>query len=434
MKFLVTGLCFSQNLGGAAMAISLVDQIKRRIPEAEFVFSVDGTSYAQEKKWADYYGMKIVHGDNCVFHFFNTNVLLRSARIVHRVVRRRPLSFTGEVEHKKVHEEFMEAYRNSDAIISMRGISYVGDGTKGRLEGLLSYSDLHYAHKIGKPFTHFVQSFGPFDDWKVRYFARKDFNHVEFIPARGKATAKYCREIIDHPEKVHDFPDIAILLPMADNEWTRKYLEKIGFLGKEYVILSPSSVIHSFRPEVGGSTGKEHIRAFYLIARDLLCQGKHILFLPHAYSEDKRQCDREICRNIVELLEDRGHSVSGWKIVEEDLDPWQAKALIAKSKLAVLSRYHAIVAAVSTCTPVIAIGWNIKYQDIMEYYGIESMAIDARNKSPEEIAVFVSDKIKEYGQIDSKALLSKRHEENVERVVLAFELLALWVKRHVEQI
>jgi polysaccharide pyruvyl transferase WcaK-like protein len=414
------------------MALTLVDQVKQRLPGTEFIFAIDPTSFNQERYWAEYYGLRIIRGDNCVSHFFNTNTLLRVARFLYRKIMRKPISLKSKKDFNELHKEFMQCYQDCDLIISMRGISYVGDGTKGRFEGLLSYSDLYYAKKSKKPFAHFVQSFGPFNDWKVRYFARKDFAYVDFIPARGKESAKYCQQIVRHPEKIYDFPDIAILLPIAEDAWTFDYLHHLGLQEGQYIILSPSSVIYHLPPEVEGSIGEEHAQSFYLIARDLLSHGENILFLAHMYSDDKKQCDREVSRRVIQRLEKSGQNLSRCKLVEEDLNPWQAKSLIAKSKLIVASRYHAIVAAVSTSTPVIALGWNVKYRDILDYYGIPSMAIDVRKKSPEEIRAFVFDKFKEYREKDYAGFLKERQGENIKKVESAFDLLTEWIRNNVE--
>jgi polysaccharide pyruvyl transferase WcaK-like protein len=413
------------------MALTLVDQVKQRLPDAEFIFAIDPVSFNQERYWAECYGVRIIRGDNCVSHFFNTNTFLRVVRFLYRKIMKRTISLNS-IDFKQLHKEFMQCYQDCDLIISMRGISYVGDGTRGRFEGLLSYSDLYYAKKNEKPFAHFVQSFGPFNDWKVRYFARKDFAHVEFIPARGKESAKCCREIVACPDKVYDFPDIAILLPFAEDRWTLEYLHHLGFRKGEYTILSPSSVIYRLPPNVRGSTGEKHIESFYLIARDLLSYGENILFLAHMYSDDKNQCDREVSRQVIQRLEESGQDLSRCKIVEEDLNPYQAKALIAKSKLAVASRYHAIVAATSTFTPVIAIGWNVKYHDILDYYGIPSMGIDVRDRTPEEIRAFVVDKFREYMDKDYRVLLKEKHEENLQKVEAAFDLLMEWIINNVK--
>jgi len=430
MKLLVTGLCISRNLGGPAMALTLVNELKKRLPQADFLFAIDPNSFRQEKQWADYYGFKIVRGDTIVSHM-NQKQPVRLAKIVYRFIKKKRPYSTDISNDLKIHQEFMQAYRECDAVINMMGISYVGDGVRGLSEGLISYSNLYYAKKWRKPFTHFIQSFGPFDDWKVRFFARKDFDQVDFVPARGKQSAKYCRDIVKHPEKVFDFPDAAILLEPAGDEWVFPYLDKLQIASKSYTILSPSSVIFNMRSTVCGSIGEEHVKSFYLVAKKLLSEQKTILFLPHMYSENKQECDREICYKVISMLREDCANVNSYKVVKEDIDVWQAKALIAHAENAVVSRYHALVAAISTGVPVITIGWNIKYYDLMSYYGIEKMSIDTRDNNPEQISNKVYKMLNEYKTNNYIKIMKNNHNENVKKVQTAFDILEKWIKSHV---
>jgi len=414
------------------MALTLVDQLKKRLPHVECTFAIDPKSYKQEKEWANYYGLKIIRRDTFVSNFMATNIFLKIVKICYRYFKRRPLSTWNTITQQEVHDEFMEAYRNCDAVISMMGISYVGDGARGILHGASSYSNLYYANKHKKPFTHFIQSFGPFDDWKVRFFAKRDFAQVDFIPARGKESAKYCEAIVKNRKKVFAFPDTAILLPQADDRRTLEYLKKINFFEKEYTILSPSSVIYNMPANVEGSIGEDHIRSFYLIARRLILDNEALLFLPHMYSDNKNECDRMVCHKIIKLLKKDFAEISHCKVVEDDIDVWQAKGLISKSKTAIVSRYHALVAAISTGVPVVTVGWNVKYYDLMEYYGIESMAVDTRKNNPQQLAEKVFAKLAEYQSTDYAGILCVKQPENVEKVESAFDLLCEWLMEHVK--
>lgn len=431
MKLLVTGLCISRNLGGPAMALTLVDQLKKRIQDTDFVFAVNPDSFEQERLWADYYGVKVVRCDTFISYFLNTNPFVKTAKHIYKLVRRKQSTFKDTRNLKEIHREFMEAYENCDAVINMMGISYVGDNVANIYHGPSCYSNLYYAEKYKKPFCHFIQSFGPFDDWKVRFFAQRDFQKVPFIPARGEMSAKLCKAIVNDPQKVLDFPDCAILLPHADERWTADYLQKLELTEKNFVVLSPSSVIYNMRENLRGSVGEDHVKTFLIIAKKLLENHETILFLPHMYSDNKRECDREICRKVLDLLKkDEGEASVRCRIVESDLDVWQAKALIAAAKYAIVSRYHALVAAISTGVPVISVGWNIKYYDLLKYYGMQRMALDARLHTAEEIAEEVYIRLNEYMNKDYTEMLLKKHGENVARVESAFDLLCKWLQNN----
>lgn len=432
MNLLVTGLCISRNLGGPAMALTLVDQVKKRIPDADFTFAIDPYPYKQEKKWADYYGLNIVRRDTAFLYIINTYNFFRIARIVYRIIKGQALTFSDSREQNKIHKEFMEAYGNCDAVINMMGISYVGDGVRSPFEGISTYSNLYYANKHKKPYAHFIQSFGPFDDWKVRFFAKRDFAQVDFVPARGNESARYCKSIVRNPEKVYDFPDTAILLPPADGKWIEDYLKKLNFWEKKYIVLSPSSVIYNMSSNVGGSIGEDHVQSYYLIARKLLADNENLLFLPHMYSDNKSECDREICRNVFNLLKNDVNGVSRCKIIEDDLDVSQTKGLMSKSKFAIVSRYHALVAAVSTGVPVVTVGWNIKYYDLMQYYGIESLALDTRKNNPQQLTEKIIEKMAQCKAINYSETLRKKQNENAKKVEFAFDLLCDWLRKNVK--
>jgi hypothetical protein len=60
------------------------------------------------------------------------------------------------------------------------------------------------------------------------------------------------------------------------------------------------------------------------------------------------------------------------------------------------------------------------------------MAIDVRDKSPGEIARFVLDTFTEQQSRDCVALLKEKHQENVEKVAAAFDLLTDWIRTNVK--
>jgi polysaccharide pyruvyl transferase WcaK-like protein len=409
MKILVTGLCLSRNLGGPAMGLTLINQLKSRYPKANFIFAIEPHEYDFEKKWAEVYNIEIVRRDKLT-SYLTTKFRLREIKSILKLNFKK---HKNTILFEKVNNEFFKAIKESDLIIDMSGIAYVGDGVRGPLEGIRQYSNFYFAKKFGKPFARFIQSFGPFNDFRVRFFAKRELNRLDFVPARGKNSAGYCKEIVKDKSKVYDFPDSAILLPPADDEWTNQYLSKIGFRTKDYIIISPSSVIYNIPKHIGGSIGENHIESMYLLTHKLLSKNFNILFLPHMYSPTKNDCDREICYNIYHKLNLDPSQKSKIKIVHEDIDPMQAKGLIKHSKLAIVSRYHALVAAVSMSVPVITLGWNIKYKDLLDYYDLGEMAIDVRKYNPTEI----------YSMI-------VKNQKNKEKVLNAFELLYNWINKN----
>lgn len=428
MKILVTGLCLSRNLGGPAMGLTLVDRIRQKYPDADFTFAVP--QVGEEERWSHYYGLNIVYMGSLYYVLRNVPVLRFLQRIYCRLRNKNYTKIRQFLEeHRRLNEEFLAAAIAHDGIIDMSGISYVGDGTRSRWEGINSYSNFYFARKAKRPFVRFVQSFGPFDSPWVSYFAKREFKRLPFIPARGKESAELCRKIAPATVPVHDFPDIAILLPPAADEWLSRYLAEKSLVNDEYIVLSPSSVIFKLSGNESNSLGENHVESFCQIAKKLVQRGQKLLLLPHMYSDDGFGYDRDICRRIYDRLTAEGGIKDDLKFVTESLDPMQAKALIANAKLAVVSRYHALVAALSSATPAVAIGWNIKYRDIMEYYDVPDAAFDARDCAPPEMSERVVGQIDRFlaDYPDRVSQLKVKHDVNRQNVLDAFDLLCHWI-------
>ena len=408
-RFLVTGLCISRNLGGPAMALTLVENIRCRYPDAQFRFAVSAPDLAIERDWANKYGLEVVPRTNLVCGL----ELCPPVRVVNRL---RGRSVDAQF-WKAAHGEFMKAFDWADRVINMAGISYVG----GVRASICDYSYFSYARRKRKPYCRFVQSLGPFKDWRVRFIARRELRNVPFIAARGRHTAQYCRELVPEQE-VLDVPDVAILMGAAGDDWGDEQLARWGLKPGEYTTLCPSAVMRHMPGDAAGSVGAKHVDSFVQLAKALLAGGALILFLPHMYSDRPRESDREVSREIITALPQSAKVA----LVEDDIDPRQAKWLISHSRQAVVSRYHALVAAVSTATPVVAIGWNVKYRDLMDYYEIGDMAIDARELPADALAQEATARLKAYdtGRVER---MRELQSTNVDEALAAFDRLYRWI-------
>lgn len=231
MKVLVSGLGLSSNLGAPAMALSLMYGLRKRFKEdIQFVFTTGVERYEIEQYWANRYGVEVVVRDSY------WSWLLRKSKLKKMMYKLTNIQLdTSDEEWEDIHAKYIEVVKNADYIIAMEGISYVGDGVRSFKSAMHEYSTCIFANKYNKPYCRFIQSFGPFDDKIVRYFAKKEFKQLPFVPARGMTTAENCRSILDDGDKnkVFDFPDVAIVLPVASDEWLSKYLSEKKLSVKE---------------------------------------------------------------------------------------------------------------------------------------------------------------------------------------------------------
>lgn len=424
-KILVTGLCLSGNLGGPAMALTLINELKKRFEDLEFIFAVDANNYNQEKRYADIYGVRIVKQITIPGYILNKYMIRGFYQFVTMKYKR--IGYQNQPNRTfwlNVYKGYMDTFSECDIVIDMMGISYVGDSAGNYLEGLNSYSSYFYAKKHKKPFVRFIQSFGPFNKWYVRMFAKNEFKHLPFIFARGKQSAYYCSSIAKNT-KVYDFPDIAILLK-SDKGYVETFLKNNNLVESKYIVVSPSLVIESISGDNNVSVGNNYIESFFLFLSELIKKGENIVFLPHMHSNSLAKSDKDIAKKIINKL-------NSYKcyLVEDEINAMEAKSIISNSKLVITSRYHALVAAVSTNIPSIAIGWNTKYIDLMQYYGRDEFVLDARRYNPLELSKEVLGLVDELCEDSNLKINMHFQKKNEKRLNKAFDLLENWIRRMV---
>jgi polysaccharide pyruvyl transferase WcaK-like protein len=361
-----------------------MNQIHKHLP-AEFTFAVDPTYIDLEDQWATLYGVKVAPRDT-LSTFFRRSYLFRALlRLSQRLNRKAGLMAQKPCDWNTVHKQYVDAFQKTDCIINLNGIAFVGEETRSWMNALTQRTDSIYARRLNKPFFRFIQSYGPFKDWRVKLLARSEFKRLPCVMARGRLSESHCKEV-SRGVPVYSFPDVAITLSCADDTWLEEYLNKFGLETKGYIVLSPSAVIASMPTRKNSSVGHRHIDLYAEIAKHYISRNKALLFLPHMTSPDPINCDRRVCEAVLRKLSTQGIDTASCYCVDDELDCRELKTLIKASQLAIVSRYHALVAALSTGVPVVSIGWNEKYQDLLEFYESGEFAIDVRAGGPEVVS------------------------------------------------
>jgi colanic acid/amylovoran biosynthesis protein len=105
-----------------------------------------------------------------------------------------------------------------------------------------------------------------------------------------------------------------------------------------------------------GETGAETV--YKGIIEALVEAGKNVYLLWHSSDDEK------LCRNLERVFRGRGV-----ELVDADLDCFELRELIMKFDFIVASRYHSIVHAYRHGVPVVAIGWAVKYRELLSDFG-----------------------------------------------------------------
>jgi len=114
--------------------------------------------------------------------------------------------------------------------------------------------------------------------------------------------------------------------------------------------------------------------AFYamyssLIER-LINAGKKVYLVPYANQD----------LGIIEEMKDYFRDQKDVKLISDDLNAIELENLVQQFDFLIASRYHAIIHAYRNGIPVIAIGWAIKYSDLLNSFDQGDYCFDIREK------------------------------------------------------
>ena len=263
----------------------------------------------------------------------------------------------------------LASYVESDVLVDLSGISFSDHRS---LVGLaINCLWLLPAIATGIPWGKASQAMGPFDHWPVRMAARYCLSRAAVLVARGASSASYLRGLL--PERtVHDLPDVAFLLPPAGVDEVRQLLGAIDIEPDEhYTIVGPSYVVASkMRAQRAVVTYIELMAK----AVDALVEQSNlkVILLPHERAHTGRQLDDiHVCREVYEACQHRDRV----QVFAASASAMHLKGVIARADVAMGSRFHFIVAAVSTGVPAMALGWSHKYLEVMQTLGHGHWAI-----------------------------------------------------------
>ncbi|MCU7873285.1 MAG: polysaccharide pyruvyl transferase family protein [Candidatus Thiodiazotropha sp. (ex Lucinoma borealis)] len=275
--------------------------------------------------------------------------------------------------------ESILSINDSDVLIDLAGVSFI-DGR----EKFLPYNILTLAPAfiLNTPVIKFSQALGPFESPLNRFFAKHTLARCLQVFARGASTYEHLKSLslkTLYPEPV---ADVAFQhrpgdkLTMENPGKLSKLEERLKQEDRELIGICPSSVlaVKLQRP------GKDYVEDVTTLCRRLLTQGYAVLLYPNATREDRmaqfRNNDLPVIGDIVKRLSDDGIQPAALYFVEFDINTNSIKQLMSFCRLVMVSRFHAMIAALSASQPVIVLGWSHKYQEVMQSFNLGDFVFD----------------------------------------------------------
>lgn len=191
------------------------------------------------------------------------------------------------------------------------------------------------------------QTFGPFEQAKVRREAARFFPEVTKIVARDAKSREFVASVGVEPGRVVTAPDLTYLVEAeaaGDGDRTR---DRAVLVPNKKMVEHGSADTYEMFLHRAGTSLQRHF--------------DDVVVLIHGGADDR----------------DLGRSVSarlGLEMIER-ADPADAKKELAGAELVVASRYHALVGALSSGVLAIGTSWAHKYEELYREYGLEELLV-----------------------------------------------------------
>lgn len=410
-SFLLVAACFAGNMGGDAMYESLIAGIRADNPEHKIVvltkYPKDEISICKERGYEVYSYTTIERALKGVpFTVFGT--LFKKCHLPHRWLAGKAL----------------KQYFDCDVLIDCSGIAFTD--FRSRLDLFINTSWLAPAFVTGIPIIKMSQSLGPYEKKYVRKAALKFFPKINYIAARGDESYECTRKLIPAHSGLMNLPDLAFNLPAASEEKRKEMLADAGAaecIKKPYFVAAPSyEVDRRMGSEVYRKLFAEVVKAAHKALPDMpVVMLAHTRALSAAAGVDSGNDDMTVCRVVADMLSKEGIPVH---LIEKRYYSKELKAVISGACFAIGSRYHFLMAAMSTATPSLAMGWGHKYKEMFHELDFDEFAFEYHDFKEEILCEKVKDlafHYEEYKERISKKLPDVKARA-AKQIALALEL------------
>lgn len=244
-------------------------------------------------------------------------------------------SMVGDVLPRKVRDMFgLTARKDVTAVLDAAGFAYSDSFSPERAKR--EYKVVSSLKKRGAKYIMLPQAFGPFTKPQQREWSRRLMLEADLVYARDHASLEHVKRL-DSAIKVELAPDFTVGLDTSS-----AHVEISG----DYAAIVPNQKMLSH----AGLSEQAYVDELVEAGTRFATHRLRPVVIIHEFN------DRSIGRRVAERLD--------CEVFEHD-DPIVLKRALGGAKVAVASRFHAIVGALSAATPVLAYGWSHKYEELL---------------------------------------------------------------------
>lgn len=346
-KVLMIGATFD-NKGAQGMIFTVMDEIARRCPEAEFVVLA---ANEMTSRVLDKYKLEVVPWT---------------------VGLKAPLAGGPGVWVDDSQPRPESARRRLDEVIAdascVVDISGYRLGSEWGIGNTLDYLlNLLIARILGIPYYVLPQSLGPFDYPGMRRLIVAPVLRTALRSAR----LVFAREDQGF-EATSRFTNVNLVrtgdIVLGSNEDKAANVYRDGF-GPRAVDISPGTVGIVPSARVFDRMGDKAEELYASVLRLLVERRRRVCFVAHS-AEDAELCERLAHRYL------EGDDVA---VLGADMDAIELEGLLGSLEFIVASRFHSVVHAYRRGIPAVIVGWATKYGELAELFGQSDYVFDVRD-------------------------------------------------------
>ncbi len=225
-----------------------------------------------------------------------------------------------------------------NALVDLSGYAYGDAFSPLRIR---NGADRARAHaRRGNPVVLMPQMFGPFEKPEVRSQFLRLIESAKLIFARERPSYDAVHALIGDDPRLRQCPDITIFSPPVETD--------LPPVDGPYACIVPNE---RMLDQGGAEWGDSYLDRLTAVANRMLERGIKPMVVVHSADPG----DTELAKRLLGALHGKGE-------LFHHADPFVLKAFIARARFLVGSRFHSIVAALSSGVPGVALGWAHKYE------------------------------------------------------------------------
>jgi polysaccharide pyruvyl transferase WcaK-like protein len=274
-------------------------------------------------------------------------------------------------------------------LICLAGVSFV----EGRTKFIpFNIATILPAMLLDVPVVKFSQALGPFAGFVNRIAAQVFLKRCMKIFTRGRYTQDHVKQLLGaslNYERADDVaflfkPEYCLSLPSKGLEEDLEKLKKLCTYGQLVIGVCPSVVVAK-RAQAGGW---DYPQSIAQLIDDIVSKGYVVALYPNATRGEDMDKSHNNDLPLLEDIERKLSSETKVKLVKftGSLNATQIHQIINVCDVNMVSRFHAMVAALSSGIPVLVIGWSHKYLEVMERFSQEDMVIDYKKGEHNAVA------------------------------------------------